>query len=120
MKKIFFVIAILVLGTMVGCTKSENKKYIGKYIAQQEATVNWSFTGRKIEVKKAHQILEIKEDSTWELSPRIPGESSDGVWKVDKDGITLYGGKSRIPSYIMRLEKKELIDWRGEIFIKQD
>lgn len=114
----FFIVLCLGLW-LAGCGGGE-KKYIGKYLSEEEVTVGWSFTGKKIEVEKARLTLEIKEDGTWKLSPRIPGESSDGEWKVDKDGITLYEGKSRIPRYIMRMEKNKLIDWKGETFTKQD
>jgi len=112
MRRRLFAIAILVLGaiTIAGCAKSEGK-YAGKYIS--EKTVYDMRTKKNVQ-----QILEIKKDGTWQISPALLGVSSDGEWKIDKDGITLYAGKSRIPSYIMRLEKKKLIDWRGEIFTK--
>jgi len=111
MKRILFMIAILGLGTIIGCGEGENK-YLGKYISEQ--TVFDTST-----MKNVKQVLEIKKDGTWTISPAL-GAAPDGEWKVDKDGITLYSGKSRIPSYIMRLEKNKLIDWRGETFIKQN
>ncbi|MEW6374502.1 MAG: hypothetical protein AB1502_01750 [Thermodesulfobacteriota bacterium] len=112
MRRIFFLAAVLVLGIIIGCGKGENK-YIAKYISEQGVFDTST-------MKRVQQVLEIKRDRTWKLSPRILGGSSDGEWKVDEDGIILHSGKSRIPSYIMRLEKNKLIDWRGETFLKQN
>jgi hypothetical protein len=113
MKKIFFVIAILVFGTIVGCGKSENK-YVGKYVS--EHTVLESLSS----MKQVHQVLEIKKDGTWEISPAVGG-GSGGEWKIDKDGIVLYAGKSRIPEIIGQIEGKKLINrLHGESFVKQN
>jgi len=71
-------------------------------------------------MKQVHQILEIKKDGTWEISPAVGG-GSDGEWKVDKDGILLYVGKSRIPKIIGKIEGKKLINrLHGETFVKQN
>lgn len=113
MKKIFFVIAILVFGTIVGCGKSENK-YVGKYVS--EGTVLESLSS----MKQVHQVLEIRKDGTWAISP-APGGGSGGEWKIDKDGIVLYAGKSRIPEIIGQIEGKKLINrLHGETFTKQN
>jgi hypothetical protein len=113
MKRIFFITAILVLGAIAGCTKSDTK-YVGKYISEQ--TVFDRSTMRQVQ-----EVLEIRGDGTWKISPATPGESSDGEWKIDKDGIVLYAGKSRIPMIIGQIEGKKLVDrLHGESFIKQN
>jgi len=115
MKRFFFVIVILVLVaiTIAGCTKIESK-YVGKYISEQTV-----YDVRSM--KNVQQVLEIKKDGTWQLSPSLLGESSDGEWKIDKDGIVLYSGKSRIPTLIGQIEGEKLIDrLRGEIYVKQN
>lgn len=114
MKRRCFAIAILVLGaiTIAGCSKSESK-YVGKYISEQ--TVYDTRT-----MKRVQQVLEIKKDGTWQISPALLGESNDGEWKIDKDGMVLYSGKSRIPKMIGQIEGKKLIDrLGGETFVKQ-
>jgi hypothetical protein len=111
MKRFFFVIVILFLVaiTIAGCTKSESK-YVGKYISEQTVYDMRS-------MKNVQQVLEIKKDGTWQLSP----SSSDGEWKIDKDGIVLYIGKSRIPTLIGQIEGEKLIDrLSGEIYVKQN
>jgi len=113
MKRILFLAAILVLGTIIGCGKSENK-YVGKYVS--EHTVLESLSS----MKQVNQVLEIKKDGTWEISPAVGG-GSDGEWKIDKDGIVLYVGKSRIPKIIGQIEGKKLINrLHGETFAKQN
>ncbi len=113
MKKIFFIAAILVLGAIVGCAKSDNK-YVGQYISEQ--TVYDTSTMRQVQ-----EVLEIKRDGTWKISPTIPGEASDGEWKIDEDGIVLYSGKLRTPIIIGQIEGKKLINrLHGETFIKQN
>lgn len=113
MKRILFVAAILVFGTIVGCGKSENK-YLGKYVS--EHTVLESLSS----MKQVHQVLEIKKDRTWTISP-APGSASGGEWKIDEDGIVLYAGKSRIPEIIGQIEGKNLINrLHGETFTKQN
>jgi len=109
MKRVLFMVAILVLGTIIDCGKSENK-YVGKYVSEQTVFDPSS-------MKQVHQILEIKKDGTWAISPG----GSGGEWKIDKDGIVLYVGKSRIPEIIGQIEGKKLINrLRGESFVKQN
>lgn len=113
MKRIFFITAILVLGTITGCSKSEGK-YVGKYIAEQ--TVFDMST-----MKNIYQVLEIKKEGTWQLSPAVGGGGSHGEWKIDKDGIVLYIEKTRIPAIIGQIEGKKLINrLHGESFVKQN
>lgn len=113
MKRIFFITAILVLGAIAGCAKSDTK-YVGKYISEQ--TVFDTST-----MKRVQEVLEIRRDGTWKISPTIPGEASDGEWKIDEDGIVLYSGKLRTPIIIGQIEGKKLVDrLHGESYIKQN
>jgi len=111
MKRILFMfmVAILVLGTIMDCGKSENK-YVGKYVSEQTVFDPSS-------MKQVHQILEIKKDGTWAISPG----GSGGEWKIDEDGIVLYIEKTRIPHMIGQIEGKKLINrLHGETFAKQN
>jgi hypothetical protein len=112
MKRIFFIMATLFLGTIIGCAKGENK-YVGKYVSEQTVFDTSS-------MKQVQQVLEIKKDGTWAISPS-PGGGSGGEWKIDKDGIVLYVGKSRIPEIIGQIEGKKLINrLHGQAFVKQN
>ena len=111
MKRILFMfmVAILILGIIIGCGKSENQ-YMGKYVSEQTAF-------DPISMKQVYQILEINKDGTWAVSP----VGSGCEWKIDKDGIVLYVGKSRIPEIIGQIEGKKLINrLRGEAYLKKD
>ena len=107
------VVTVLVSSMIVGYGGGE-KKYIGKYVSEDTVFDMSSMS-------QIYQVLEIKKDGTWEILPNLWGESSTGEWKVDKDGIVLYAGRSRIPKIIGEIEGNLLIDrLSGETFVRQE
>ena len=107
------VVTVLVSSMIVGYGGGE-KKYIGKYVSEDTVFDMSSMS-------QIYQVLEIKKDGTWEILPHLWGESSTGEWKVDKDGIVLYAGRSRIPKIIGEIEGNLLIDrLSGETFVRQE
>lgn len=133
MKKIFFVIAILVfVATIVGCGKGESK-YIGKYTSKEETF--WDPSDWKN--KTCRVVLEIKKDGTWETVTeyKIGGRwkvssgslgldrPAGGEWKIgegpEKDGIVLYHGKSRNPAMFGQIEGKNFINrFDGAVYFR--
>ncbi len=104
MKKVMIVLGLVLVG-LSGCGKS-GKNYTGKYVDKDNDRI----------------VLEINEDSTWELRSHI-GALNGGEWEISKDRIVLYEGSIGGITFMKgELKGNILIDRYGGkgSYLKQD